>query len=345
MEENKISYNDAGVNIEEGKNFVNKIKNLVKKTYTERVLSGIGPFGGLFDISNIGVKKPVLVSSTDGVGTKIKVAVMAGKHKGIGIDIVSHCINDIMVQGAIPIFFLDYIGCSKLSSNIMAELIEGMSEVCEETNCALIGGETAEMPDVYNENEYDLVGTIVGIADKEKIIDGSKIKEGDVLVGLPSSGLHTNGYTLARKIIFDKKKLDIDFIPEGESKKIGEILLEPHRCYYKVLKEIFENCNVSGIAHITGGGIFDNIPRILPEGIGAVIKKNSLPVPNIFKLLMEWGPVDEKEMYRVFNMGIGMVIAADKNSAEKVLEISKKYYPESNYVGEIIKGNKEVNLL
>ncbi|MBN1521808.1 MAG: phosphoribosylformylglycinamidine cyclo-ligase [Candidatus Aureabacteria bacterium] len=342
--EKKITYSDTGVDITEGQSFVENIKDLAQKTYNEKVLRGIGQFGGLFDLSHLSLKNPVLVSSTDGVGTKIKVAVAAGKHRGIGIDIVSHCINDIMVQGASPIFFLDYIGCGKLSRPVMIELVRGMSEVCQKAGCALIGGETAEMPDVYRTDEYDLVGTIVGIVDKEKIIDGSSISSGDILIGLPSSGLHTNGYTLARKIIFEIKKMTVGDTPQGLHRPVGDEILEPHRCYCDVLQHLFANFQIKGIAHITGGGLIENIPRILPAPCSVEIQKEAMPVPSIFSLLQEWGPVDEKEMYRVFNMGIGIVLVVSKKDSGSMLKAAKTFYPESNIIGEVVKGRQETIL-
>ncbi|MCK5707692.1 MAG: phosphoribosylformylglycinamidine cyclo-ligase [Candidatus Aureabacteria bacterium] len=343
-EKKNISYSDTGVDISMGKKFVESIKNHAKKTFNNNVLTNIGQFGGLFDISSLPFKEPVLVSSTDGVGTKIKVAVAANLHKNIGIDIVSHCVNDIMVQGAHPLFFLDYIGCGKLSHQIMLQLVEGMKDACIESGCALIGGETAEMPDVYKEGEYDLVGTIVGIVDKKNIIDGSKITCDNVLIGLPSNGLHTNGYTLARKIIFDIKKFAPNTKIDELENTIAIELLKPHRSYCKVLKELFDKTQINGIAHITGGGVIENIPRILPLNCSAEINKDTMPVPQIFDLMKTWGPVDESEMYRVFNMGIGLVIVAEKNDSEAILKIAKEFYPEASVIGKIITGNQKTVL-
>jgi phosphoribosylformylglycinamidine cyclo-ligase len=341
----KVSYTDAGVDITGGMDFVENIKKHASRTMTPRVLSGIGLFGALFDMSGYPAKEPVLVSSTDGVGTKIKVAVMAGSHKGVGVDIVSHCVNDIMVQGAVPLFFLDYIGCGRLRQDIMLQLIEGMSEVCVQTGAALIGGETAEMPDVYGEGEYDLVGMIVGAVDKKDIIDGRSIRKGDALIGIPSSGLHTNGFTLARRIVFEIKKMKTSDKVRELGTTIGDALLKPHICYYPLLKSLFGKHTIKGLAHITGGGLIENIPRILPADCSVEIDKKAMTVPPLFSLLQEWGPVDEDEMYRVFNMGIGLVIFVPEGEASSVLKKAQEVHKESRIIGSVVTGSRKTLLI
>jgi phosphoribosylformylglycinamidine cyclo-ligase len=341
----KISYTDAGVDITGGMDFVENIKKHASRTMTPRVLSGIGLFGALFDMSGYPAKEPVLVSSTDGVGTKIKVAVMANRHKGVGIDIVSHCVNDIMVQGAVPLFFLDYIGCGRLRQEVMLQLIDGMSEVCVQTGAALIGGETAEMPDVYGEGEYDLVGMIVGAVDKKDIIDGRGIRKGDALIGIPSSGLHTNGFTLARRIVFEVKKMKAGDPVKELGTTIGEALLKPHICYYPLLKSLFGKCTINGLAHITGGGLIENIPRILPADCSVEIDRKAMPVPPLFSLLQEWGPVDEDEMYRVFNMGIGLVIFVPESEASPVLKKAQEIHNGSRIIGRAVAGSQKTLLI
>jgi phosphoribosylformylglycinamidine cyclo-ligase len=307
-----MRYSDAGVDIDRAEVFKKEIKKMVRRTFNSSVLSDIGLFGGLYGFG----KDTVLVSSIDGVGTKSMIAKMMGKHEVIGYDVIGHGSNDIVVQGARPLFCLDYIGTSKLDHNIAIQLIKGMVKACKDVGCALIGGETAQMPGVYQEEEYDLVGCMVGVVEKNKIINGKKIKPGHVVVGLSSTGLHTNGYSLARKILLEKHDVH-HYVPELKT-TIGDALLKPHKSYSKFILELRRKIEIKGLAHITGGGLIDNVPRILPENTMVVINKDSWNVPPLFNLIQEWGNVPDDDMYRTFNMGIGMVVIADKKDADKI---------------------------
>jgi len=339
-----LTYKDSGVDKEAGYKEVQLIKNFIKKTHTPGVLSDIGGFAGLFQLDVQKFKEPVLVSGTDGVGTKLKIAFMMNEHNTIGEDCVAMCVNDILCQGAKPLFFLDYIATGKLVPEKMAAIVEGVSNGCIKANCALVGGETAEMPGFYNENEYDLAGFTVGVVDKKNIIDGSTIEDGDIILGLPSSGIHSNGYSLVRKIVFDKQKLDIDAYIDELACTIGEELLKPTRIYVNPVYELIEKFNIKGLSHITGGGFYENIPRMLPEGLAAHIDCTKIDTPPIFKLLQQWGNIQTDEMYSTFNMGVGMVLAISKEELSKVEEhlkaINEKYY----ILGEIKKGSKGVIL-
>ena len=343
----KIDYKKAGVDIDAGNEAVEYIKEDVKTTFTPNVLAGLGSFGSLFSLKTIlnNYKDPVLVQSIDGVGTKTIIARKLEKFDTIGIDLLSACANDILVMGAKPLTFLDYIANEKLNPLIIKEIVAGMAKGCRETNVALVGGETAEMPDTYLRNEHDLVGVITGIVEKDKIITGEKIQSGDVLIGLPSNGLHTNGYSLARKVFFDIGGYSIhDTIPDLK-KSIGLTLLEPHINYTKHIFSILDsNISVHGIAHITGGGLLENIPRILPEGLGVVIEKKSWPSPPVFSKIQELGSINEKEMFRTFNMGIGMVIILDKNSAQNAKKAIGAY-SQSFELGTVVPGHKVVEIL
>jgi len=339
-----ISYKDAGVDKEAGYKQVALIKDIVKKTHSKDVLTGIGGFAGLFQLDIDSYKEPVLVSGTDGVGTKLKIAFMMDKHDTIGEDCVAMCVNDILCQGASPLFFLDYIGTGKLIPEKMAEIVKGVANGCIKGECALIGGETAEMPGLYEEEEYDLAGFCVGIVDKKNIIDGSNIMEGDVLIGIPSSGVHSNGYSLVRKIVFEKQNMNVDkYIPELET-TIGEELLKPTRIYTKVIKPLVEKFNIEGIAHITGGGFYENIPRILPKGLTAHVYTDKINIPKIFKLLQEWGNINTEEMYSTFNMGIGMVLAVSKDEGEEIIEHLRDNGEKAILLGEIKEGQEKVVL-
>lgn len=307
-----MKYADVGVDIDRAEVFKREIKKMVRKTFNPSVLSDIGLFGGLYGFG----KGTVLVSSIDGVGTKSMIAKIMGRHEVIGYDVIGHGSNDIVVQGARPLFCLDYIGTSKLDHNVAIQLIRGMVKACKDVGCALIGGETAQMPGVYQEDEYDLVGCMIGVVEKNKIINGSKIKPGDVVVGLSSTGLHTNGYSLARKVLLEKHNAH-DFIPELKT-TIGDALLKPHKSYSKFILELRSKINIKGLAHITGGGLIDNIPRVLPKNAMVVIDRNSWKIPQLFTLMQDWGNVPEDDMYRTFNMGIGMVIIVDKKDAGKI---------------------------
>ena len=339
-----LTYKDAGVDKEAGYKQVQLIKNIIKKTHTDGVISDIGGFAGLFQLDTKAYNEPVLVSGTDGVGTKLKIAFMMDKHDTIGEDCVAMCVNDILCQGAKPLFFLDYVATGKLIPDKMAKVVEGIANGCIKGGCALIGGETAEMPGFYNEDEYDLAGFSVGIVDKEKIIDGSKVEEGDIILGLPSSGIHSNGYSLVRKIVFEKENMDVDkFIPELET-TIGEELLKPTRIYIKAVLPLIEKFSIKGIVHITGGGFYENIPRIVPEGLTAVIDTQKIDTPEIFNLLAKWGNINIKEMYSTFNMGIGMVLIVSKDEVDEISSQLKEQGEEFVLLGEIKKGKEKVLL-
>ena len=339
-----ISYKDAGVDKEAGYKQVSLIKDMIKSTHKEGVMSEIGGFGGLFQLDNKNYKEPVLVSGTDGVGTKLKIAFMMDLHNTIGEDCVAMCVNDILCQGAKPLFFLDYIATGKLIPEKMAQVVEGIANGCIKGECALIGGETAEMPGFYNEDEYDLAGFAVGVVDKEKIITGSKIKEGDIILGLPSSGVHSNGYSLVRKIVFEKENMSIDKYIEELNGTIGEELLKPTRIYTKIVSPLVEKFDIKGISHITGGGLYENIPRIIPEGLSANIDTGKIPTPEIFNLLAKWGNISEKEMYSTFNMGVGMVLVVDSEELEEIIADLENQKEKYMLLGKVEKGEEKVVL-
>ncbi|MEH7334055.1 phosphoribosylformylglycinamidine cyclo-ligase [Neobacillus drentensis] len=311
------AYTQAGVNIEAGYEAVDRMKKHVQRTARNGVLGSLGGFGGMFDLSALNLKEPVLVSGTDGVGTKLKIAFMMDRHDTIGIDAVAMCVNDIVVQGAEPLYFLDYIACGKAVPEKIEAIVKGIADGCEQAGCALIGGETAEMPGLYREDEYDLAGFTVGACEKSKLINGEAIKPGDVLIGLASSGIHSNGYSLVRKV-FNNWSL-IEFVDELGC-TLGEELLKPTKIYVKPILSALEKFNLKGMAHITGGGFIENIPRMLPAGLGAELDEKRWQIPNIFKLISEVGQIDYKEMYNIFNMGIGMVVAVDQDNAAELVE-------------------------
>lgn len=314
----KLTYADAGVDIEEGALAVEKMKSYVKETFTKGVLGGLGGFGGMFELDLTGYTKPVLVSGTDGVGTKLKIAIMKDQHDTVGIDLVAMCVNDILVQGAKPLFFLDYIATGKLESDKVADLVKGIAEGCKQSGAALIGGETAEMPGFYAADEYDMAGFTVGIVDKDKIIDGSQIKPGQVLVGLPSTGVHSNGYSLVRKLFFDKLSLGIDDYVEALGTTVGEALIAPTKIYVKSVLKVLEAVAVKGMVHVTGGGFIENIPRVLPEGMGVDITLGAWDMPKVFPFMQESGDIEIREMYKTFNMGIGFIMIVDASDVEAV---------------------------
>ncbi len=314
-----ITYKDAGVDIDAGNEFVHQIKPLVKQTSRPEVVADIGGFGGLFSLNTAKYQRPVLVAATDGVGTKLMLAFMMNQHETVGIDLVAMCVNDIIVQGAEPLFFLDYFATGKLTPAQAVEVIKGITEGCKQAGCALLGGETAEMPGMYRSGEYDLAGFAVGVADYERIIDGSSITKGDQIIGIASSGLHSNGYSLARKILLDTMKLDLMKIPEGLDRPLGEVLLTPTRIYVRSILNLLRDCHLKGIAHITGGGLLENIPRVLPQHCKAVINGNSWDKPAIFELLRQGGLVPPEEMYRTFNYGIGMVLIVPEAETDDIL--------------------------
>jgi phosphoribosylformylglycinamidine cyclo-ligase len=337
-----ISYSDAGVDIDAATRATDRIKELARRTFNQRTLSEIGSFGGMFDGAFPNLSQPVLVASADGVGTKLKIAFATGVHNTVGRDLVNHCVNDILVQGARPLFFLDYIATGKLSPDVVASIVEGITNGCRENGCVLLGGETAEMPGFYQEGEYDIAGFIVGVVDRNKIIDGKTIAPGDVLLALPSAGLHTNGYSLARKLFFEVAGYKPDTqIPELEM-TAGEALLLPHLSYLKPLDALLDKGLIKGLAHITGGGLTDNIPRILPEGTAVKIRKDSWPTPPLFELMRGLGNVSETEMYRTFNMGIGMVIVCSTNDAEAIASHLRSRSETVYEIGNVVSGNREV---
>ena len=336
-----LTYRDSGVDIDAQDRALARIKGLLRETKTAETLSDLGSFGGLFRVPS-GYAEPVLVASTDGVGTKLKVAIAAGVHDTIGRDLVNHCVNDIFVQGARPLFFLDYVATGRLDPEVVASLVAGIARGCREHGCALLGGETAEMPDVYAAGEYDVAGTIVGIVERAKIVDGKGIVPGDVLIGLPSAGLHTNGYSLARKVFFEVMRLSVgDEIP-GLGRTVRDLLLAEHRSYYPSLAKPVEEGRVKGLAHITGGGLTDNLPRILPAGARARIERGTWPVLSLFDLIQREGRVEQGEMFRVFNMGIGMVAVAAPAEASTI-ERHLDGLGEAHYrIGAIVKGEPGV---
>ena len=315
----RIDYKAAGVDIDAGNETVRRIRALAKGTFTSDVLSDIGSFGGLFRLPEGEASQPVLVASADGVGTKLKLAFMSGRHDTVGQDLVNHCVNDILVQGARPLFFLDYLATGRLAPAVAEQIVSGMAKACRENGCALLGGETAEMPGFYDDGEYDLAGFIVGLVDRDRIVDGRSLVAGDVLIGIPSTGLHTNGYSLARRIAFDVMGLSFDSHLDELGTSIGDALLVPHRSYLRALQPLLERQLVKGLAHITGGGITENLPRILPEGTGAVIERAAWEVPAIFQVLQRGGGVSDEEMLRAFNMGIGMIVACDARYQSEVI--------------------------
>jgi phosphoribosylformylglycinamidine cyclo-ligase len=333
-----LTYADAGVDIDKAGNLIDKIKEIAKKTPRSGVISEIGGFGGLFSLNIGNLSSPVLVSSTDGVGTKLKIAFMTGKHDTIGIDLVAMCINDIIVQGAKPLFFLDYIAMGKLETKIATAVIAGVGEGCRQANCSLIGGETAEMPGFYKKNEYELVGFVVGVVENSKIIDGSEIRVGNQLIGISSSGLHSNGYSLVRKICFNVLKLKIDSYISELGRTIGEELLTPTTIYSETIQSIIKDLPILGISHITGGGITDNILRSIPDRCGIIIRKNSWDVPPVFTYLQEAGNITEREMMRTFNNGIGMVLVVPKNDAQEILERLIAMKEKAFVIGEVVEG-------
>jgi len=343
MEKKGLTYKDSGVDIEAGEKLVDLIKPFAKKTFDENVLAGIGGFGSGYLIPQ-GFKEPVLVSGTDGVGTKLKVAQMADVHDTVGIDLVAMCVNDILTVGARPLFFLDYFATGKLSVETAATVIKGIAKGCEIAGCALIGGETAEMPDFYDDGEYDLAGFVVGIVGKEKFITGEKIKAGDVILGLASSGIHSNGYSLVRKLFFEILKLKVDDFVEELNGKVYEILLTPTKIYVKPILKLLEEVEVKGIAHITGGGIPGNLVRILPKNVDAVVKKGTWEVLPIFKFIQEKGNVEENEMFKTFNMGIGLCLVVSKENVDKAKEILEREGETVYVIGEIREGSGKVVL-
>lgn len=329
----KFTYKESGVDIEKGERAVADVKSMISSTFTPQVLGSIGGFGGLFEVPT-GYTKPVLVSSTDGVGTKLRVAVMSGKHDTVGEDLVNHCINDIAVLGAKPLYFLDYYGTASLNEETFNQVIKGFVRGCKNSNVALVGGETAEMPGIYNGDDYDLCGTIVGIIEKDKIINGEKIEPGHTLIGLESSGLHTNGYSLARKVLFEK--YDVNAYVEELGATVGEALLKVHRCYLNPIQASIKSFSVHGISHITGGGIVGNTSRLLSKGLGLDIHWGSWPVPEIFNLIQKTGNVPEEDMRKAFNLGIGLIFVVPEKEAKKLVNSLHKQNEKAWIIGSVI---------
>jgi phosphoribosylformylglycinamidine cyclo-ligase len=335
-----ITYKDAGVDIDAGDLFVRKIKPYVKSTFRPEVLTDIGGFGGLFGLKKY--KNPVLVSGTDGVGTKLKIAFLTNRHDTVGIDLVAMCVNDIIVQGAEPLFFLDYFATGRLKPREHSDIVKGIAAGCKQSGCALIGGETAEMPSFYGEDEYDLAGFAVGVVEKKKIVDGARIKPGDQLIGLASSGLHSNGYSLVRKVLLEASGYTVNDILPELGKPLGEVLLTPTRIYAKNVMALLKEFDIKGMAHITGGGITENTPRMLPKGVSALIRKGTWDIHPIFSLIGKKAAIDDDEMYRDFNMGIGMVLAVPAKLADAVMKKARKLGEKAYHIGEIVKGKQDV---
>ncbi len=329
------AYKQAGVDIEAGYEAVSRMKKHVERTIRPGVLGGLGGFGGMFDLSSLNLKEPVLVSGTDGVGTKLMLAFMLDKHDTIGIDAVAMCVNDIVVQGAEPLYFLDYIACGKAEPSKIEAIVKGIADGCEQAGCALVGGETAEMPGMYSEEEYDLAGFSVGACEKSALVNGASIQPGDVLIGLASSGLHSNGFSLVRKVLLEKAGLDLTQYVDELGRTLGEELLQPTKIYVKPLLEALKKFEIKGMAHITGGGFVENIPRMLPEGLGADLEESNWTVPAIFNLLEKYGELDRKEMYNIFNMGTGMVVAVNKEIADDVIRFFNESGEKAYAIGTV----------
>lgn len=340
-----ISYSDAGVSIDRANQTTAKIKELARRTFNDRVLSDIGSFGGMFSARFPEMTDPILVASADGVGTKLKVAFLANVHNTVGQDLVNHCVNDILVQGARPLFFLDYFATGKLEPAVATDVIGGFAKACQENGCVLLGGETAEMPGMYTAGEYDLAGFIVGVVDKAKVIDGKGIEPGDVVLALPSTGLHTNGYSLARKLLFDTGAYSISSVLPELHSTLDDVLLEPHKSYLRPLENLLDTGAIKGLAHITGGGLLENIPRILPENVAVEIKRGTWKELPIFGIMQKLGHVADSEMFRTFNMGVGMVIICAENDKEQIKSHLESQGETCSEIGRVVSGKKEVKIL
>ena len=337
-----MDYQSSGVDIDAGNEVVRRIRSLAKGTFTPGVLSEIGSFGGLFSLASLGAPDAVLVASADGVGTKLKVAFASGVHDTVGEDLVNHCVNDILVQGAEPLFFLDYLATGKLSPDVAVAIVGGMARACRANGCALLGGETAEMPGFYQPGEYDLAGFIIGAVRRDRMIDGKAIASGDVIVALPSSGLHTNGYSLARRIVFEHLGLRVDSHVAALGTTVAEALLAPHRSYLTAVRPLIEGHLVKGLAHITGGGITENVPRTLPEGCAAEIERSAWEVPPLFGFLQQRGSIATDEMFRAFNMGIGLVVVCAERDADRVVETLAREAEQPVRLGQVVAGDRSV---
>lgn len=329
------SYENAGVNLEAGYEVVRRIKQHVASTSRIGTMGNIGAFGGMFDLSALGVKEPVLVSGTDGVGTKLKIAFAMDKHDTVGIDVVAMCVNDVLAQGAEPLVFLDYVAVGHNVPEKIEAIVAGVAEGCRQAGCALVGGETAEMPGMYEGGEYDIAGYTTGVVEKSKLIDGSKVKVGDVLVGIASTGVHSNGFSLVRKIVSDSGHDYMDEIPEFSGRRLGDVLLTPTRIYVKQVLDVIRNCDVHGVAHITGGGFDENIPRVLHDGQGLEIHEGTWEILPVFRMLEKWGGVPHREMFNIFNMGIGMVVVMDESEAGKAIGILESHGEKASIIGKV----------
>jgi len=345
MPEEPVTYRQAGVDIDAANAALLRVKDLIHATQTPEVLAGLGAFGGMYQFNLSEYRQPVLVASIDGVGTKLKIAFLMGRHDTIGHDLVNHCVNDILVQGARPLFFLDYFATGKLQPEVLVEVVKGLSEACREVGCVLLGGETAEMPGMYAEGEYDLAGAIVGVVERDGVIDGSRVEPGDAVIGLASSGLHTNGFSLARYVLFELAGMRVDsYLPElGTS--LGEELLRPHRCYLRPMMEALQQFDIHAMAHITGGGFYENIPRVLPSDCRVIIDRRSWEVPFIFRLIQEKGNVPDPEMFRTFNMGIGMVVIVPREQSLALVEFLQRQGESAVLVGEVQRGGHDVQIV
>jgi phosphoribosylformylglycinamidine cyclo-ligase len=332
------AYKQAGVDIEAGYEAVERMKKHVKRTIRPEVMGGLGGFGGMFDLSALQLKEPVLVSGTDGVGTKLKIAFAMDRHDTVGIDLVAMCVNDIIVQGAEPLYFLDYIACGKAEPKKIEMIVKGISEGCVQAGAALIGGETAEMPGMYQEGEYDLAGYVTGACERSKLVTGKEVKPGNVLIGLASSGVHSNGFSLVRKVVEDNQLQFTDYISEIDG-TLGEVLLKPTKIYVKSVLQLLETFKINGMSHITGGGFIENIPRMLPEGTGVVIRENSWPILPIFNLLQEKGKITQMDMYNIFNMGIGFVLAVEAEEAQNIIQSLEAMGEKAFVIGKVVEGN------
>ena len=329
------TYENAGVNLEAGYEVVRRIKQHVASTARKGTMGNIGAFGGMFDLSELGIREPVLVSGTDGVGTKLKIAFAMDKHDTVGIDAVAMCVNDVLAQGAEPLVFLDYVAVGHNIPEQVEVIVAGVAEGCRQAGCALVGGETAEMPGMYEGGEYDIAGYTTGVVEKSKLIDGSKVKAGDVLVGIASTGVHSNGFSLVRKIVADSGHDYFEEIPEFGGRRLGDVLLTPTRIYVKQVLDVIRNCDVHGVAHITGGGFDENIPRVLHDGQGLEIREGSWEILPVFRLLEKWGGVPHREMFNIFNMGIGMVLVLDESEAQRAIEILESHGEKASVIGRV----------
>ncbi|MDP5277087.1 phosphoribosylformylglycinamidine cyclo-ligase [Chengkuizengella axinellae] len=336
------AYKQAGVDINAGNEAVERMKKHVKNTFRPEVLTDLGGFGGLFSLNKEKYEEPILVSGTDGVGTKLKLAFAMNKHDTIGIDAVAMCVNDIIVQGAEPLFFLDYLACDKVVPEKIESIVKGIADGCKQSGCALIGGETAEMPGMYSEGEYDIAGFVVGVVDKKKMIDGSTIQDGDVVLGLASSGVHSNGFSLVRKLLLEDAGFQLDDHIEELDGKLGDVLLTPTKLYVKPVLSMLEKVQLKGLSHITGGGFIENIPRVLPEGVNVDIKDGAWDIPAIFSLLQSKGNISKADMFRTFNMGIGMVIVVSERDADEVIRIAEEQGESIYQIGKVTKGTQKV---